>query len=390
MTSQSNSDHDAIRDAVRTFATKRLAPGYLARAKSTEFPWTLHQEIAALGIYGLLAGEPYNPLEREDFVAAGIAVEELAYADFNVANVAIPVMLMSTLIRQHGSDALGEQWLPRLVSGETFVAFGLTEPGTGSDAANIKTTARATTDGYVVNGEKTSVTMLSNAEAIIVAARTVRDGVDVGVSAFLLPLDSSGIVKSVVPDTGWGILGRGVLHLDDVEIPAANLIGAEGRAFSRVLNGFDFTRPLLALTGIGTAQAALDETAQYVRQRTAFGTVLAKFEGVSFPMAEHLTKLEAARLICYSALEKRTLGLPHTAEAAMAKWYGPLVASAAVKECLLLHGNYGYSQELPFEQRLRDVMSVEIADGTAQIQKIIIMREKYGTDFIPYERRRKL
>ncbi|WP_227999061.1 acyl-CoA dehydrogenase family protein [Nocardia australiensis] len=389
MTPRSDHDHDGIRTAVRAFATKQLAPGYLDRAKSTEFPWKLHREIAALGIYGLLAGDPYNPLEREDFVAAGIAIEELAYADFNVANIAIPVLLMSSLIRQHGSDALIEQWLGRLVSGETFVAFGLTEPDTGSDAANIKTTARATTDGYVLNGEKTSVTMLGNAEAIIVAARTIRDGADLGVSAFLVPLDSPGIAKSVVPDTGWGILGRGVLHLDDVEIPAADMIGAEGRAFSRVLNGFDFTRPLLALTGIGTAQAALDETAQYVRRRTAFGTELAKFEGVSFPIAEHLTKLEAARLICYSALEKRTLGLPHTAEAAMAKWYGPLVASAAVKECLLLHGNYGYSQELPFEQRLRDVMSVEIADGTAQIQKIIIMREKYGTDFVPYEKRRK-
>ena len=387
MTPVVDPDRSRIRDAVSAFAAKRVAPGYLARAKSSTFPWDLHREIADLGIYGLLAGDEYNPLDREDFVAAGLAVEELAYADFNVANIAIPVMLMGTLIRHHGSETLVKEWLPRLVAGETFVAFGLTEPETGSDAANITTTARATDDGYVISGEKTSVTMLSNAEAIIVAARTIRDGDDVGVSAFLVPLDSAGIAKSVVPDTGWGILGRGVLHLDAVEIPADNLIGVEGRAFSRVLNGFDFTRPLLALTGIGAAQVSLDETAEYVRQRTAFGAKLAKFEGVSFPMAEHLTKLEAARLICYSALEKRTLNLPHTAEAAMAKWYGPLVASAAVKECLLLHGNYGYSQELPFEQRLRDVMSVEIADGTAQIQKIIIMREKYGTDFVPYEKR---
>ena len=242
-------------------------------------------------------------------------------------------------------------------------------------------------DHYALSGEKTSVTMLHNAEAIIVAARTVRDGVNVGVSTFLVPLGAPGIAKSVVEDTGWGILGRGVLHLDEVQVPAENLIGIEGRAFSRVLNGFDFTRPLLALTGIGAAQASLDETAAYIRRRTAFGSPLAKFEDVSFPIAEHLTKLEAARAICYSALQKRTLGLPRTADAAMAKWYGPLVASAAVKECLL-HGNYGYSQELPFEQRLCDVMSVEIADGTAQIQKIIIMREQYGTDFVPYDNRR--
>ncbi|MFF3572640.1 acyl-CoA dehydrogenase family protein [Nocardia jiangxiensis] len=384
MTAHLDQDRAAIRDAVRDFAAKRLASGYLARAKSSTFPWDLHREIAGLGIYGLLAGEGYNPLDREDFIAAGLAVEELAYADFNVANIAIPVMLMSTLIRQHADPAVLAEWLPRLVSGDTFVGFALTEPETGSDAANIRTVARAIGDGYVLDGEKTSVTMLGNAEALVVAARTVRDGIDLGVSVFLVPLNASGISRSVVPDTGWGILGRGVLHLDQVHIPARNLLGVEGRGFSRVLNGFDFTRPLLALTGIGTAQAAIDETVEYVRQRTAFGAPLAKFEGVSFPLAEHLTHLEAARLICYSALERRTLGLPHTAEAAMSKWYGPLVASAAVKECLLLHGNYGYSQELPFEQRLRDVMSVEIADGTAQIQKIIIMREKYGKDFIPY------
>ena len=375
------------RDAVRTYAAKRLAHGYLERAKSSTFPWDLHREVADLGIYSLLAGEEYNPLEREDFVATGAAIEELAYADFNVANIAIPVMLMSTLIRHHASEAVLEEWLPRLVTGETYVAFGLTEPETGSDAANIKTVARATAGGYTIIGEKTSVTMLADAEAIIVAARTIRDGKDVGVSTFLVPLDARGIAKSKIPDTGWGILGRGILHLDGVEVPSENLIGLEGRAFSRVLNGFDFTRPLLALTGLGAARASLDETAEYVRRRTAFGSPLAKFEGVSFPMAEHITKVEAARMICYTALEKRTLGLPHTMEAAMAKWYGPLVASAAVKECLLLHGNYGYSQELPFEQRLRDVMSVEIADGTAQIQKIIIMRERYGTDFVPYQKR---
>jgi len=382
-----NSDAHGVRDVVRAYATKRLAPGYLQRAKSSTFPWELHREIADLGIYGLLAGEEYNHLEREDFVAAGVAVEELAYADFNVANMTIPVMLMSTLIRHHASDVIVEKWLPRLVAGETYVAFGLTEPETGSDAANIKTVARATANGYIISGEKTSVTMLAEAEAIILAARTIRDGEDVGVSTFLVPLDARGIATSAVPDTGWGILGRGVLHLDGVEVPPENLIGLEGRAFSRVLNGFDFTRPLLALTGLGAARASLDETAEYVRRRTAFGEPLAKFEGVSFPIAEHLTKVEAARLICYAALEKRTLGLPHTSDAAMAKWYGPLVTSAAVKECLLLHGNYGYSTELPFEQRLRDVMSVEIADGTAQIQKIIIMRERYGTDFVPYERR---
>jgi cyclohexanecarboxyl-CoA dehydrogenase len=379
-------DQLALRDAVRSYARTRLASGYLARAKSETFPWDLHREIAALGVFGLLAGKDHNPLETEDYVAVGLAIEELAYADFNLANAAIPVMLMSALIAKHGSPRVRDELLERLVAGETYVALGLTEPEVGSDVANIRTTATVTPTGYVISGEKTSVTMLANADAIIVVAQTVRDNASVGASAFLVPLDAPGIEKSSISDPGWLPLGRGVLHLDEVEVPADALLGMEGIAFRQLLGGFDFTRPLLALTGIACAQASIDETVQYVSSRMTFGSPLAAYEGVSFPLAEHATHLEAARLLCYSALWHRTVEQKHTALAAMTKWYGPLHAGAAIRDCLLLHGNYGYSSEFPFEQRLRDVLSVEIADGTAQIQKIIIARELFGRQFVPYPR----
>jgi cyclohexanecarboxyl-CoA dehydrogenase len=379
-----NEDQEAFRGTVRTFAREKLAPGYLERAKSERFPWDAYREVAGLGVLGLLAGPEFSPLDHEDYVAVGLVVEELAYADFNLANAAIPVLLMSSLIARHARDELRHAWLPRLVAGDTYVALGLTEPGTGSDVTAIRTTATATADGYVLRGEKTSVTMLAHAAALIIVAQTVRDGSPAGVSAFLVPLDSPGIAKSPISDTGWRPMGRGVLHLDDVRVPAENLLGGEGAAFRTVLNGFDFTRPLLALTGIGCAQATLDETAAYVSDRHAFGSQLASFEGVSFPLAEHATHLEAARLLCYSALWHRTVGRKHTALAAMTKWYGPLHASQAIRDCLLLHGNFGYSSEYPLEQRLRDVLAVEIADGTAQIQKIIIARELYGRQFMPY------
>jgi len=307
-----NEDQEAFRDTVRTFARGKLAPGYLERAKSERFPWDAHREVAALGVFGLLAGGEFSPLDHEDYVAAGLVVEELAYADFNLANAAIPVLLMSSLIARHGQDELRRDWLPGLVGGDTYVALGLTEPGAGSDVTAIRTTATATADGYVLRGEKTSVTMLAHAAAIIVVAQTVRDGEPAGVSAFLVPLDAPGIMKSPISDTGWRPLGRGVLHLDDVP--------------------------------------------------------------------------EAARLLCYSALWHRTVNRKHTALAAMTKWYGPLHASQAIHDCLLLHGNFGYSSEYPLEQRMRDVLAVEIADGTAQIQKIIIARELYGRQFIPYGR----
>jgi cyclohexanecarboxyl-CoA dehydrogenase len=379
-------EQTAIRDAVRGFARERLAPGYLARAQGDAFPWELYRELAGMGVLGMLAGPDRNPLDREDFVAVGLVIEELAYADFNMANAVIPALLMGSLLARHGSPAVQERWLDPLVAGEAYVGLGLTEPGAGSDVTAITTTATAVDGGYRLRGEKTSVTMLEHLHAMIVVARTVRDGADVGASAFLLPIDSAGVARSRIVDPGWRPLGRGVLHLDDVELPADALIGEEGRAFRSVLGGFDFTRPLLALTGIGCAQASIDETVGYLRDRHAFGAPLSRWEGATLPLAEHATELEAARLLCYSTLWHRTEGLGHTALAAMSKWYGPLQAGRAIHDCLLLHGNFGYSSELPFEQRKRDVLAVEIADGTAQIQKIIIARELFGRDFVPYGR----
>jgi cyclohexanecarboxyl-CoA dehydrogenase len=379
-------DQAAIRASVRKFARGELAAGYLERAKSEEFPWDLHRRVSSLGAFGLLAGPDHNPLPTEDHVAAGLVVEELAYADFNIANAAIPVMLMSSLIARHAGPEVRDRWLQPLVDGEIYVALGLTEPGTGSDVTAIRTTATVDGDDFVITGEKTSVTMLAHAQAIVLVAKTIHDGAHVGVSAFLVPLDAAGISKSPIADTGWLPMGRGVLHLDGVRVPRSALLGSEGGAFRSVLNGFDFTRPLLALTGIGCAQASIDETAEYLKQRHVFGSPLASFEGASFPLAEHATHLEAARLLCYSTLWRRNVGKPHTALAAMTKWYGPKQASAAVHDCLLLHGNFGYSAEFPFEQRMRDVLAVEIADGTAQIQKIIIARELFGSEFVPYRK----
>ncbi|WP_461155997.1 acyl-CoA dehydrogenase family protein [Saccharopolyspora tripterygii] len=379
-------DQASVRDGAREFANAELAPGYLDRASRSEFPWEIHRRVADLGVLGLLAGADHNPLDTEDFVAAGLVVEELAHADVNVANAVIPVMLVSSLISTFGSPRVRDDRLDPLVMGKEYVSFCLTEPDSGSDAAALRTTAKAVDGGYVISGQKASVTMLAHASALIVTAQTYRDGVRAGVSAFFVELSRAGLTTSGIADTGWNPMGRGLVYLDEVWVPEDALIGAEGAAFRTVLNGFDFTRPLLALTGIGCARACLEETAAYVRERKAFGSPLSRFEGVSFPLAEHSTTLEAARLLCYSTLWKRGVGVRHTADAAMTKWYGPKMAGSAIKDCLLLHGNYGYSAELPFEQRLRDVMALEIADGTAQIQKIIIARELFGPEFMPYAR----
>ena len=378
-------DQLAIRDVVRDFARKEIAPGYLERARRAEFPWAEHRKVAALGVLGLLAGPEWGGEESPDYESVGIAMEELAYADFNIANCVLPPLITTSILRECGTRRCQEEWIPPIVAGERMLALGLTEPGSGSDAAAMRTTAVRTADGWRINGEKTSITAIPFAQGVIVFAKTGRAAGARGVSAFLVPTDARGVSMSRIPDPGWLPVGRGSVVLTDVDVPDDALIGDEGAGFRVVMRNFDFTRPLLALTAIGCAQASLDETVEHARHREVFGSTLSRFEGISFPLAEHTTHLETARLICYRALWKRTNGLPHTADAAMAKWLGPLVSSRAIHDCILAFGHYGYASEYPHEQRLRDAMAVEIADGTAQIQKIIIARELFGREFVPYD-----
>ena len=382
-------DQAALREVVRTYARSELAPTYLERARTARFPWAEHRRVAELGVLGLLAGEEWGGVETPDYVACGIAMEELAYADFNVANCVLPPLIISSILREHGSREQKERWLTPIVAGQTMVALGLTEPGSGSDAAAMRTVATRTAQGWRLDGEKSSITAIPFAEAAVIFARTDTAKRAAGVSAFLVPLDLEGITLGAIADPGWLPVGRGTISMSGVELPGSALVGQEGDGFRTVMRNFDFTRPLLALTAIGAAQATLDETVEHVRHREAFGSTLSRFEGISFPLAEHATALELARMICYRTLRKRTSGLAHTADAAMSKWVGPLASSRAIHDCLLQFGHYGYSSEYPHEQRLRDVMAVEIADGTAQIQKIIIARELFGRDFVPYQQEKQ-
>ena len=367
----------------------RFAEGRRRRSRifatigSTEFPWKSLRSLSELGLLQLLCPPELGGPEEPAYVAAGIAVEELAYADFNIANLLIPPLIISYILSEFGSSELQRSWLPPLCAGEAFVALGLTEPEVGSDAASLRTRATRVEDGWLINGEKTSITAVPHAQACVVFARTGGRGAR-GVSAFLVPLDAVGVSQAAIPDPGWKPIGRGSITFTDVRVPDSAMIGGEGEAFSTVMAGFDFTRPLLALTAIGAAQASIDDAVAYVRNRQAFGSPLAAFEGVSFPLAEHATRLVAARSLCYHALRSREWREAHTALAAMCKWLGPRTSMEAAHDCLLLMGHYGYTTDNPMEQRLRDIMAVEIADGTAQVQKIIIARELFGRDFVPY------
>ena len=222
------------------------------------------------------------------------------------------------------------------------------------------------------------------AQAAIVFARTEGRGGARGVTSFLVPLDRPGVSRSPLRDLGCRLMQRAVLSFDGVRIPESHRLGQEGTGFYQVMRGFDYNRIMISLGCLGTAEVSLDETMAYVRERRAFGRPLAQFEGVSFPIAEAATQLEAAKWLCYRGLSLADRGLPYTKESAMAKWWVPKIAVEAIHQCLLFHGHYGYTEELPFEQRLRDVMGFEIGDGTAEVTRMIIARELMGRESLPY------
>jgi cyclohexanecarboxyl-CoA dehydrogenase len=219
--------------------------------------------------------------------------------------------------------------------------------------------------------------MADQADAVVLFARTgMPESGARGVSAFLVPMNTPGVTTLRYNDLGSKAIGRSSIFFDDVVIPAENRLADEGAGFVQVMQGFDFSRALIGLQVLGSAQASLDESWAYVQERKAFGAPLSKNQGVIFPLAEAETLISATRQLCYHTLALKDAGKPHTAEAAMCKWLAPKTAVDVIHQCLLTHGHYGWSLDLPHQQRLRDVMGLEIGDGTAQIMKLIIAREK--------------
>ena len=375
MTIPLSEEQRAFRTAAQRFAREKLAPRYQAREQEAVIDRKLVREMGALGLIGPDLPERYGGLGLPSEVS-GLVIEALAYGDFNVAYVQLLGSLCGQIIARHAAEDLAAEWLPRIVAGEALFSLALTEPRGGSDAGNLALSARPTEAGYVLNGEKSSISLADQADATLVFARTgkAEDGAR-GVSAFLVPMDAPGVKTSRFSDLGSKAVGRGSLFFDDVEVPKVNLLGAEGGGFVQVMQGFDFSRALIGLQCIGAAQASLDESWAYVSERKAFGAPLARNQGVTFPLAEHESMAEAVRQLCYHTLRLRDAGQPHTAEAAMCKWLGPKTAVDIIHQCLLTHGHYGWSLDLPHQQRLRDVMGLEIGDGTAQIMKLIIARE---------------
>lgn len=376
------SDEDQLfAETLRDYARRRLLPE-MGRWRTEPYPRELVRELGDLGVLGLRVPEEYGG-SGGSLVSAGVAAEELSRGDFNVSYF-VQLSTIGAGLLSHAAERIKREWLPALACGDRIMSFGLTEPGVGSDAANLIASARRDGGDWVVNGEKASITFAGNADACVVFARTGGPGAR-GVSMIFVPLDAPGVSRQRYASVGGHLSQRGSLFFDDVRVPLDHQIGEEGTGFIGAMQSFDFNRALIALASIGTARQSIDETIEYARQRHAFGKALAKHEGVSFQVAEHLALLHASRLLAYEVLARADAGAPHTAEAAMAKWLGPKQATEAIHACMLLHGWSGYGADMPFAQRMLDVMGLEVGDGTPEIMKAVIAREAFGREFAAYK-----
>ena len=375
-------DEEAFHAEVARWAEKVLAPHYQADDKAAAFRPQQALDMAQMGLTGLRIPEEYGGQEATA-VVAGIAAEEVGRADFNAGYLIINTALISDILVRNCTDEQKQAWLPGIASGEIVPCIVITEPKAGTDAASL--TLKATPDGddaWVLSGEKTSITLGMAADGAVVLARTGGPGAR-GVSAFWVDLSAPGISRSAFDDLGSRAIGRASIHFDHVRVTRAELIGEEGGGFVSVMQGFDYSRAIIGLLCLSAAQQSLDEALQWARDRVAFGKPIGSFQGVSFPLAECATYVAGARHVCYEALWRKDTDREHSAEAAMAKFWAPKLAVDVIHQCLLTLGHVGYSTEHKVGQRLRDVIGLEIGDGTAQVSKLVISRNLLGRSYAP-------
>jgi cyclohexanecarboxyl-CoA dehydrogenase len=372
-------EQNMLRAMVRDFGRKELAPGYKERVKTARIPPELIRRVADLGLMGLNIPEQYGG-QPKDAVTVGVILEELARHADDGAWLVFNNFALGAIVGL-GTEETKQAWLPAMARGEKIVLMGATESEAGSDLGNLKTTAKKEGDYYILNGEKNRVTFATQGQAVMVLAKT--DPSSRKITPFLVPFGLPGVSVAPIYDIGCESTEGGIVSLEDVRLPEKYLLGdEEGKGFQAAMRTFDCVRAFASLESLAKAEVTLQETVEYVRQRVQFGKSISRFQGTSFRLAEAATQIELGKWLCYRVLWMKDNGLRHSKESAMVKWWCPRAAFNIIHECLLIHGHYGYSQDLPIEQRLRDSILTEIGDGTAEIMKLIIARDLIGREFV--------
>jgi alkylation response protein AidB-like acyl-CoA dehydrogenase len=371
--------HIEIQRTVRDFAERRIVPVADELERKGEFPHEIIREAAALGLLGVPYPEEIGGTGL-DSLAYAITVEELSRASGSVGIiVSAHTSLGCNPIWLAGTDAQKERYLRPLASGEVIGAYGLTEPGAGSDSRGTKTRARRDGDEWVLNGSKRFITNAGVAGTYIVTAVTESEQESGRISAFILEADTPGFsIGRMEEKMGLHASNTGELIFTDARIPVENLLGEEGQGDKLFLKTLDGGRIGIASMALGLAQAAYEAASAYAKERRQFGRPIGEFQGVAFMIADMATQIDAARLMTYRAAWLKDAGKPYSTEAAMAKLYASEVARDVTNDAIQVHGGYGYITEYRVERYLRDAKLTEIGEGTSEIQRMVIARNLLG------------
>ncbi|MDB5419385.1 MAG: acyl-CoA dehydrogenase [Phenylobacterium sp.] len=368
-------DQRAIEDAARAFAAAELAPHSARWDEEKYFPVDVLRKAAELGFAGLYVQEDVggSALSRLD---ASIVFEQLSYGDVTTAAFLSIHNMASWMIDRFGADELRQRYLPRLTSMELIASYCLTEPGSGSDAAALKTTAKPDGPEYVLNGSKAFISGAGASDIYVVMARTGEGGAK-GVSAFVVEKDTPGLsFGAQEKKMGWNAQPTAQVNFDDCRVPAENRIGREGEGFKFAMAGLDGGRINIASCSLGGAGFALDTTKAYLESRKQFGQALKEFQGLQWRLADMATDLEAARLMVRRAAHALDHKSPKATQyCAMAKRFATDAGFDIANQALQLHGGYGYLRDFPLERIVRDLRVHQILEGTNEIMRVIIARE---------------
>jgi hypothetical protein len=369
-------DQEALRKEIRQFAAREIAPHVMEWDEKSEFPAAVVKKLGAMGLLGVIFPPEYGGAGM-GYVDYVLAIEELSAVD---GSIGIIVAAHNSLGTNHiflaGNEEQKRKYVPKLASGEWLGAWGLTEPGSGSDAGGARTTAVRKGDKWVLNGSKTFITNGSYADTAVVIAVTDKSKGTHGLSAFVVEKGTKGFRPGKKENKlGLRASDTSELIFEDCEIPAENLLGVEGEGFVDSMRVLDGGRISIAALSLGIARGALDAATKYVKERRQFGKAIAEFQGIQWKLADMATELDAARLLTQRAAVLKDSGRTVTRESAMAKLFASEVAVRICNEAVQLFGGYGFIKDYPAEKFYRDVKLCTIGEGTSEIQRMVIARE---------------
>ena len=374
-----NDEQLMLQKMMRAFADEVVAPGAIERDKTKAFPIEIFNQLAEMGIMGLPFPEQYGGAGA-DTISFVIATEELSRVCASTGiTYSAHISLGGAPLHLFGTEQQKEKYLTPICTGESFGAFGLTEPNAGSDAGGTETQAVLKDGQFTINGSKVFITNASYAKHLALTAITnVKDGKK-EISAIIVPTDAAGFtIKSEYEKMGLNASNTTELILEDVVVPEENLLGVRGNGFKQFLTTLDGGRIGIAAMAVGIAQGAFNKSVQYTKERKQFGKPLAAFQITQFKLADMALKIELARNLVYKAAWLKDQGKPFGKEASMAKLYASEMAMEVCDEAIQLHGGYGYMKEYEVERYLRDAKLLEIGEGTSEVQKMVIARHILG------------